>query len=81
MITDLFSKRQKRRRGEVPDVYQYETIPEELRIQVIHIWLDAFGEIHASGAASVYESIHKNLCREYGMITLGGSGQSEKTRV
>ena len=29
MITDLFSKRQKRSRGEVPDVYQYETIPHE----------------------------------------------------
>ena len=76
MITDLFSKRQKRRRGEVPDVYQYEIIPKELRIQVIHIWLDAFGEIHASGAASVYENIHKKLCREYGRITLGESYES-----
>ena len=76
MITDLFSKRRKRSRGEVPDVYQYETIPKELRIQVIHIWVDAFGEIHASGAASVYGSIHKKLCREYGMATLGESHDS-----
>lgn len=36
-IYELFSKRQKRLRGEVPDVYQYETIPPELRVQVVHI--------------------------------------------
>ena len=42
-IYDIFSKRQKRLRGEFPDVYQYETIPNELRVQVIHIWRDAFG--------------------------------------
>ncbi len=42
---ELFSKRQKRLRGEVPDVYQYETIPQELRVQVVHIWRDVLGEI------------------------------------
>ena len=44
-IVDIFSKRQKRLRGEFPDVYQYETIPHELRIQVIYIWRDAFGKV------------------------------------
>ena len=39
----LFSERQKELRGEVPDIYQYETIPNKLRVQVIHIWRDAFG--------------------------------------
>ena len=41
-------KRQKRR----PKFLTYiSTRPfRELRIQVIHIWVDAFGEIHASGA-------------------------------
>ena len=38
-INELFSKRQKRIRGEVPDVYKYKTIPEELRIQVV-LYLD-----------------------------------------
>jgi len=45
-IFDLFSKRQKRSRGEVPDVYQYETIPTELRVQIIHIIRDAFGDLY-----------------------------------
>jgi hypothetical protein len=34
-IFDLFSKRQRRARGEVPDVYQYETLPVEFRTQVL----------------------------------------------
>ena len=70
MITDLFSKRQKRNRGEVPDVYQYETIPPELRIQIFQIWTDAFGNTSTGGAVSAYGYINKVLCREYGMLTL-----------
>ncbi len=40
---DLFSKRRKRAAGEMPDVYTYEIIPEELRVQIVHIWGDAIG--------------------------------------
>ena len=77
-IYELFSKRQKRLRGEVPDVYQYETIPQELRVQVVHIWRDVLGEIERGsfgdlwGAAyEVYQDIHDALCREYGIFALG----------
>ena len=79
-IHELFSKRQKRIRGEVPDVYQYETIPPELRVQVVHIWFDIWGEetLDASyddnpycNAHRIYNSIHHVLCREYGCFTLG----------
>ena len=76
-IYELFSKRQKRIRGEVPDVYQHETIPEELRKQVIHIWRDVFGEISYSPFSGLpnydsqaYEFIHDQLCRGYGMDAL-----------
>ena len=79
-VYDLFSKRQKRSRGEVPDVYQYETIPKELRIQVVHIWRDALGEPYDNHVrdltAKAYEFLHNTLCREYGEFTLGGIGDS-----
>ena len=39
-IVDLYSKRQKRLRGEVPDVLTYDKIPQILRVQIIHIWDD-----------------------------------------
>ena len=73
-IFDIFSKREKRRRGEVPEVYQYETIPEGLRNQVIYIWRDVFGEptYHITGVSypKAYQFIHDALCREHGMPTL-----------
>ena len=72
---DMFSKREKRRRGEVPDVYQYKTIPIALRNQVIHIWKDVFGPpiYETMGGLSyskAYEFIHDVLCREHGFDTL-----------
>jgi hypothetical protein len=45
-IFDLFSKRQKRLRGEVPGVYTYDQIPQTLRVQIVHIIRDAKGKHH-----------------------------------
>ena len=42
-IFDLYSKRRKAERGEVPDVYIYDKIPSGLRVQIVHIWGDAIG--------------------------------------
>ncbi len=77
-IYEIFSKRQKRNRSEIPDVSQYEAIPLELRVQVIHIWRDMFGEIEynylsetCNYAYEIYVFIHEKLCREYGIFTLG----------
>ena len=79
-LFEIFSKRQKRLRDEFPDVYQYETIPPELRVQIVHIWWDVWGkEIVSSpsghrpyfNAYRVYKEIHDVLCREYGVFELG----------
>ncbi len=71
----LFSERQKELQGEVPDVYQYDTIPSELREQVIHIWEDVFGKpvpqmMGGLSYSKVYETIHDILCRGHGIRTL-----------
>src|SRR5262249_21084556 len=34
---DLFSKRQKRKRGEVPEVYVYDQVPKGLRVQIVQL--------------------------------------------
>ena len=82
----LFSERQKELRGEVPDVYQYDTIPRELRVQVIHIWQEALGGpepasmgglYYPSDTASAYEFIHKRLSYHYGELGLGGPHDSD----
>lgn len=77
-IFDIFSKRQKQLRGEVPDVYTYDALPQPLKVQIIHIWKDALGdesEYHDSyrGTARAYKFIVDTLCREYGLFALPSS--------
>lgn len=77
-ITNLFSKRQKVFRGEVPDVFVYDKMPQELRVQIVHIFRDYLGnenEIHQHGimVAGAYEFIVETLCREYGVFRLPGA--------
>ncbi|MFC3811400.1 STM4504/CBY_0614 family protein [Lacihabitans lacunae] len=73
-IFDLFSKRQKRLRGEIPEIFTYDQIPNGLRVKIVHIIKDMFGEdIYGNNniIQSSYESIQKTLCREYGLFELG----------
>ena len=75
-VYDIFSKREERSRGEVPDVYQYETIPKALRIQVLYIWRDVYGPDNNEGSFQAYRYINKVLRREYGKSRLGGQYDS-----
>ncbi|MGH1438455.1 MAG: STM4504/CBY_0614 family protein [Lewinella sp.] len=75
-IFDLFSKRQKRLRGESPEIFKYDEIPQPLRVQVVHIIRDAFGQDkrvygHRNQVEDAYRFIHQTLCREYGVFQLG----------
>lgn len=75
-IFDLFSKRQKKLRGDVPDVYVYDALPETLRTQIIHIWLDTLGRSNQDYNGEVekaYSFIVNTLCREYGLFKLPGA--------
>ena len=77
-IFDLFSKRQKALRGDAPDVYTYDNLPDALRVQIIHVWSDALGsdkdyyDQYGCGpnVKSAYKFIVKTLCREYGLFQL-----------
>jgi len=70
VIFDLFSKRQKRLRGDVPDIYTYDDIPNTLRVQIIHIWYDVLGTnenyySYNEKVKSAYKIIVDTLCRSY----------------
>ena len=68
---ELFSKRQKRLRGESIDVYSYEELPEKLRIQIVHIIKDTIGQdTFGNKSRSAYDYIHKTLCKEFGLFSL-----------
>lgn len=80
-VFELFSKRKKKKNlsGKV-DVYEYDKIPNEFRVQVIHIWDDALGpfrsyrdfdlerKIENNGA---WTQIQKVLARELGVFSIG----------
>ena len=86
MITEIYSKRQKRLRGEFPDVYQYKTIPKELRVTINYIWKDFWSDFFEDDMVEeIFEdldeddvvagwdilwSIDYTLCREYGLESL-----------
>lgn len=76
-IFDLYSKRQKKIRGEVPDVYSYDSIPDSLKVQIIHIWADALGNtndyFYHDGPKQAYKFVVTTLCREYGVFSLQDS--------
>ena len=70
-IIDLFSKRQKRMRGEVPDIYVYDEMPGPLRVQVKFIIEDTINKaLHTREAGKILDVFHKMLCREYGLPEL-----------
>ncbi len=72
MLYNLFSKRQKRLRGQLPDVYQYVELPTPFRVQAVHLLLDIFGDPAAynSPTRSVIEQVRNGLCREFGLFSL-----------
>jgi hypothetical protein len=80
-IYETFSKRKKRlERAGKQDIYQYDKLPPEFRVQIIHIWRGAIGRYYspsnsfggpASPANVFWEVIHKTLARELGLFALG----------
>lgn len=75
MLFDLFSKRRKKERGDYPDVYQYEDIPNPFRVQVVHMLKEAFayeGKEFTYEATETIKAINNALCREYGVFKLAG---------
>lgn len=84
-IFELFSKRQKAIRGENPDVYTYNDLPNALRVQIVHIWSDALGtdvnyyDRHGCGphVQAAYKLIVDILCREYGLFQMPTAEKSQ----
>ena len=81
-IFDLFSKRQKRARGEMPDVYVYDKLPQPLRVQIVHIVRDTFSKFYGPHPDNeAYRFINKTLCKEYGSFELIQNANSDELAV
>ncbi len=76
-VFDLYSKRRRRALGEVPDVFTYDEIPEQLRVQVLYLWVSAIGtqrdynERYGVGnTKGAFRLIVQTLRKEYGKLEL-----------
>ena len=73
-VFDLFSKRQKTQRGELPDVYTYDSIPHPLKVQIVQMMFAALGNqmdaYRKHESQEAYTFIVDQLCREYGVFRL-----------
>ena len=73
-VLDLFSFRKRLAAGDTPDVFTYDELPGQLRVQIVHILRDAIGEYNHEG----WKSIHDSVAREHGRFGLGiGQGYRE----
>ncbi len=73
-VYEIYSKRQKRLRGEFNDVYQYEDIPSKLRVQVCKIY-NSFFSYNPQLMNLSCEAIYEILTTEYGVDSLNYSHQ------
>lgn len=86
-ISNIYSKRQRKLRGEIDDIYSYDEIPSKLRVQIIHIINDnvggctSFVRMNAYTYSNnhhdeVYRQICRTLRREYGVFELHANADS-----
>ncbi|MGA3284429.1 MAG: hypothetical protein ABSD57_08225 [Verrucomicrobiota bacterium] len=68
---ELFSKRN--RQGQKTDVFTYDTLPQPLKVQIIHVWngvIINFPSVYFKGADVVYVGIAQAICKERGVFRL-----------
>ena len=80
-VRNIFSKRQKKARGNTPDVYTYEDLPNPLRVQIVQIWLSKLGTneqyyntYRSQDVKNAYDFIVETLRHEYGVFQLASGG-------
>ena len=69
----MFSNSPKETSCEDPDVYQYDELPNELRVQIVHIWMETLGDSEwyvGNPPSDVYLQIAKVLRLENGVFKL-----------
>ncbi|UFI05644.1 STM4504/CBY_0614 family protein [Roseibium aggregatum] len=83
-VFETFAKRIRKSRGELPDVYTYDSIPEPLRIQIVQIMTEVLGDGDAYRnnlgnsyrVKNAYRGIVEVLRRERGVFRLPPSSNT-----
>ncbi len=73
-IKNLFSSRQRLLNQTDDQDYNYDSLSDTLKVQVVHIWNDVLGNAQDFASKNVrkeYEYLVETLCREFGKFYLG----------
>ena len=68
-IIETFSYRKRLGEGK-PDIFVYDDLPRELRVQIAHIWREAIGPWDENWLG--WGEIHDSIAREHGQFHLSG---------
>jgi hypothetical protein len=81
-ILKLFSMRQKEAKGELPDVFTYDTLPHQLRVQIVHIIDDVLGQDRDNFKHYACMTLARDvLRREHGLLQLVDSPKNPRQEV
>ena len=80
-VLDLFSHRRRKTKSNAPDVFVYDKLPKEVRVQIIHILRASIGPYDVSDMSAFgsvqnnegWQHIHNALAREHGEFALGNT--------
>lgn len=74
VLPPTYSRRKRQAQGSSPDVYVYDKIPRELRVQIIHIFSDSIGDYiesnYRADHSKCYDDLVKFLYKEFGVFKL-----------
>ncbi len=84
VVWETYTKRQRRLRGEMPDVYVYDDLPKKLKTQIVHIYRSAIDGSSVNSQHLMAYSAAVNLLRqENGVFNLNNNiyqdGEAEFT--
>ena len=72
-VHDLYSYRKRLAEGGAPDVFTYDELPSDLRVQIVHIWKRAIGKRNDRG----WTWIHDLVAEEHGRLELADGYRDE----
>jgi hypothetical protein len=82
-IRERFSLRQRKLRGELSDVFVYDQMPRELRVQACHILARCLGVGHREyiGVNPAYPTLQQRMAEDLGFFRIGSPVRDEDAAI
>jgi hypothetical protein len=75
MVYETFTRRRRKERGDRIDVFQYETVPPTLKVQILQIFAEISGVHYRNTGQNQWNAIRDIMRREKGVFELYPAGE------